>query len=268
MKKYLSGLVVCGAVLTVSASSVLAADFDANTEGSVTFITDGDKTGIITKPEEPGTVIVPEVDEGNKTTGDLRIQFVPSFKFGVNELKVGEQLLNPTLIKYEQTVPAAGGDQYIPHFIQVTDVRGKKQGWKLQVSSTTFKTDAGDELPYAKITFKQGKLSNDVYNSTEIASKMTTFADGGNTLEIPTDPAQAVLVMETKTNNAVSTTDGTATTVVLDGSYEKGKVYTGTEKNQQVVLTKTNRDIPVIAEAGQPAKMYKSTIKWVLTDAK
>lgn len=265
MKKILGGLAVCGAVLAVSFSTVLAEEFTANTEGSVSFTTDRDKVGVITKPEKPGVVIVPEVDEGNKTVGDLRLQFVPSFKFGVNELKVGEQLLNPTLIKYEQTVPADAGDKYIPHFIQVTDVRGKKQGWNLTVSSTTFQTDAGDELPYAKISFKQGKLSNDVYNATELADKVKTFADGGNTLEIPTEATQAALVMSTKTADA--TTDGTGTTIVLDNSYDKDKVYTATEENEQVVLTKTNKDIPVISEAGQPEKVYKATITWTLTDA-
>ncbi|WP_314062748.1 WxL domain-containing protein [uncultured Vagococcus sp.] len=265
MKKIIGGLVICGAVLVVSTTTVLAEEFKATTEGSVSFTTDKDKTGVITKPEEPGVVIVPEVDEGNKTVGDLRLQFVPSFKFGINELKVGEQLLNPTLIKYEQTVPAETGDKYIPHFIQVTDVRGKKQGWNLKVSSTTFKTSAGDELPYAKITFKQAKLSNDVYNATELADKVKTFADGGNTLDIPTEASQAALVMSTKTADA--TTDGTGTTIVLDDSYDKDKVYAATEKNAQVVLTKTNKDIPVIAETGQPEKVYKATITWTLTDA-
>ncbi|MBP1039419.1 WxL domain-containing protein [Vagococcus sp. BWB3-3] len=263
MKKTVSGMMFCGALLMVGTTAL--AD-DATTTGTVKFTTSTDKDGQIAKPEVPGEIIEPE--GGKQTSGDLRIQFVPDFNFGTNEIEVGQQVFNPILQKYTFEDAAKPGDHYMPQFIQVTDVRGKKQGWKLTVSASTFKTTevagAYDELPYAKISLKQAKLSNDVYDTTEISSKVRTFGDTG-VLEIPTDAGQSKLVMQTKTDDAASTTDGSRTSIVLDNGYDKTRDYLATDKNQQVTLTKTNKDIPVVGDSGQ-AKEYTSIITWTLTD--
>lgn len=264
-RKLLVGMTVCGVSLLGMTATALAASTDANTDGSIEFKTGG-PTGPIIKPEIPEKEIEPE--GGGHTEGDLRISFVPDFKFGVQELAVGEQHFSAGLQKYIFTHPTTGesGDKYMPQFVQVFDGRGKKQGWHLNVSASVFTTTDGDTLPGARITLGEAKLSNDIYDFTEITQRVSTFGDTGS-LEIPTGATNAKMVMATKTNDETSTTDGSNTSVVFDNDYIKDKLdYPADGKNTKVTLKKTSKDIPLIASAGQPKKVYKSTITWTLSD--
>ncbi|MEF9936429.1 MAG: WxL domain-containing protein [Carnobacterium sp.] len=271
MKKttLLAGLVLSGLILTTTETCAFAAE-STTTEGSINFKT-GDVIGEVIKPETPN-VIVPET--GGSSAGPLRIQHVPDFSFGTQELAIGNQSFNPTLetYKFKDTSLQAGavaGETYaIPHFIQVTDARGSNAGWNLTAKATTFTTkQSNDEMPNATITLQEGKLSNTTYDDTEIANRINTFKGNSNAgtgkLTIPTD-GNSLLVMQTKTDTKVDTTNGTQTSLVLNDLYDKENLgYQATETNTGVQFDKTNKDIAIVTDA---ANAYESIITWTLTD--
>lgn len=264
MKKteILFSLAVCSVVLGAT-STAFAADVVLPTEGSIQWVVPTGP-GEVIKPELPEIIIKP--GEGGSTSGPLKLQHVPDFDFGKQELKTGEQTFNPLLSSYTFTgdVVQPGGNKtdtyYIPHFIQVTDERGLKNGWDLKVSATKF-TNGSDVLDNATITLHgTDKLSNSVHSDTEIKNRVTTF--GANDLVISTDPNAPVLVMGTKDNTSATTTNGTKTSLVLDKTYNKDKLdYKATDVNKGVTFTKTKNDIAILGT-------YKSTINWTLTDGK
>lgn len=263
--KVILSLACCAMAVLPSMSQAVS------TEGNIHFIKSLDKQGDVIKPETVNKEILPA--GGSQSTGDLRIQHVPDFQFDEQEIKVGEQYYHPLLEQYRFKEPDIGesGDQYLPHFIQVADVRGEKQGWKLFVAATPFTTADNETLAYANITLKAARLSNDIFDATEIKAKVSTFREDdnrGNILVIPTEPNQSALVMETRGNTAEHSTDGSRTSIVLDETYDKDNLnYLPTATNNQVVFTKHAKDIPSLSATGQP-KEYTSRLTWTLLNGK
>ena len=259
----ISSLLVCLAVLgTVSTAQANTVN-EGTTEGSIHFRPSSDILGNVVKPETtPSQNILPA--SGSQTSGDLRIQHVPDFDFGTQELQVGVQEFSPFFEKY--VFSEGGAEAYsMPHFIQITDNRGTNQGWQLSVHGTTFKkAGSGDALPFAKISLDQGRLSNDVYDSQEIADRVSHFRNTASELIIPTTPEEAKLVMKTKGNDRMTTTNGSQTSLVLAADYDNTKLdYALEEKNQDIRLIKSNRDVATVTDPTDP---YIATITWTLSD--
>lgn len=264
-------LSVCSLVLFGTASTVMAAEGgSAVTDGTIDFEVETDPAGEIIKPETDEPI---ETEEGSSTTGNLRIQFVPDFNFGRQKIKTGEETYAPTYMKYQYKGQPTGkeGDYYMPQFLQVSDTRGTNEGFTLTVKGTTFKRKTGDELPFATIALTDGRLSNNVFSEAEIKERVDTFKGVSNVgtgkLVIPTGTADAMPVMMTKSNEKVHSTNGTQTSLILSSTYDKDKLdYLATDKNEDVIFTKTNKDIPTITPVA-PAELdpYESKITWTLT---
>lgn len=269
--KLILSLAVSGLVLGSGATTAFAATTSTTTEGTIDF-TEGTGTGVVIKPETDNEV---DPETGGNTTGPLRIQHVPDFAFGTQELEIGKQTFNPTLETYKykdaslQPGAVAGQSYAIPHFIQVSDARGTNTGWNLTASATQFTTKkTGDVMPNATITLGQSKLSNTVYDDATIAQKMKTFVGNNNTgsgkLTIPTSGGSS-LVMQTITDAKADTTNGTQTSIVLNDAYDKDKLdYNFTDRNVGVQFTKTNTDSAIVSSDAD--NFYESVITWTLAD--
>lgn len=265
------GLSVCSLVLIGTASTVMAAEGgSAITDGTIDFEVETDPAGEIIKPETDEPI---ETEEGSSTTGNLRIQFVPDFNFGRQKIKTGEETYAPTYMKYQYKGQPTGkeGAYYMPQFLQVSDTRGTNEGFTLTVKGTTFKRKTGDELPFATIALTDGRLSNNVFSEAEIKERVDTFKGvsnvGNGKLVIPTGAVDGVPVIMTKSNDKAHSTNGTQTSLILSSTYDKDKLdYLATDKNEDVVFTKTNKDIPTITPVA-PAELdpYESKITWTLT---
>lgn len=250
MKKrlLLAGLSVCAAaVLGVTQAEA------TNTEGVINFKPSTDLTGELIKPDTEDEVITS--NDGQSSSGLLRLQFVPNFNFLEQEIKVGPAEYNPKMTVYQYADVAKPGDQAIPQFVQVTDSRGLNEGWTLDVHATKF-TSGTNSLEFAQIEFMQGKLFNTVYGN--INSRVSAFA-GQATAKVSLDSAAKTRILATKDNTSASTTNGSQTSLVFNNGYDKDQTYDLADINPGVKFIKTNKDTPVAGEE------YKSTITWTLT---
>lgn len=94
----------------------------------------------------PPEIIDPEVKPPTGNKGELTLDAVSNFVFPTK--KIGNESNTPI----EATVPS--GEKL---GVQVTDIRGKGQGWKLKVSATKFENkDKTNELKGAAITIPVG----------------------------------------------------------------------------------------------------------------
>lgn len=253
LSKKLVTLSLTGGLLLASAPAAFATD--TTTDGTINFKESTNLKGDTIKPEtDPDEVIIPE--SGSYTEGLLRIQHVPDFNFGEREIAVGLKTYNPLMKTYKSADPLDTDTYAIPHFIQVTDIRGVNSGWNLDVSASVFKASTGETLPNATITLGQKKLSNNVHGN--IADKVNVFKNNA-TLVIPTAENATEQVLATKDNTIATTTNGTQTSLVLNDTYNAATVYDATKENEGVTFTKTSKDLPV------KTVVYKSTITWNLT---
>lgn len=250
-RQQLYQLLLCTTLLLLGTTVVQGAE----TDGTVTFRPSKDLVGETIKPEQqPEEVIYPL--SGSATAGLLRLQHVPDFNFKEWELEVGKQVFTPTLEQYQSKDPQKNDIYSIPHFIQVTDIRGTNEGWKIKVSATVFENEDGHQLKNTRLTFTEAKLSNDVF-STTISDKVNIFS-GESSLEIPTEPKNGEILMETKGNDIETTTNGTRTSLVLNNDYLPSTSYDLLGKNSGVRLTKSALDSPFVQTD------YRATIKWDL----
>lgn len=157
---------VCGSLLVGGALPVLAADNDAKTKGTVTFEAGEDEdTG---KPVDPGgngggDGGTTEPGGGN-SKGALRIQDVTNFDFGTQKIAATDKTYNAKVVKFtpEDTSEAP---YYMANYLQVADLSGLHEGWKVKVSTTDFVLDGKtDVLKGAEIRlseFQEGMATGD-----------------------------------------------------------------------------------------------------------
>jgi hypothetical protein len=81
-------------------------------------------------PEHPEKVVDPG-DEYTKTTGLLRFDYIPSLRFGAQEISSKNQSYQINAQLFKDGTPAR------PNYIQVTDNRGSLAGWEVSVKQET-----------------------------------------------------------------------------------------------------------------------------------
>ncbi|MHC5228995.1 WxL domain-containing protein [Enterococcus sp. LJL99] len=104
----------------------------------------------VVDPENPQNNVDP--GESPKTSGDLRIDFVPQLNFGSNKLSTKDEVYFGNAQLFHGETGARG------NFVQVSDYRGTGSGWLLQVKQETqFKNESAKnkELKGAVISFDQ-----------------------------------------------------------------------------------------------------------------
>lgn len=266
MKKLVSLLGVCGFAL-IGAQTGFAANVANNTnletEGTINFTPGPPIEGDLHKPDEKGEepLIIDMTGEGNNGAGNLRIQFVPHFRFGQHQkIDAGEATEKVSLLEYSEQGSAT--KTKIAPFVQVTDSRGEsgaKAHWALSVVATPFETtlDGGkkDVLTGVKLKLNGSTLTMDYHTS---AAATADFIQGqGANAVILSDGVSSIEVMKTK---AGASTSGYQASNVFFNNYQKEGTY-AEAKNDGVEFYKP------AGQAPYADKTYRSTLKWTLADA-
>lgn len=167
LKKFTVAFIFGFGIFTVSqgVSAEVAADY--NSEVNIQFIENDE----VTKPVDPNDpdkeVDIDDETVGGGTAGPLSIDYASNIDFG-DVKKSGNEITyfaNPITIN--------GGEERAP-YVQVTDNRGTKTGWNLQVKQNEqFTNDEGDSvLEGAQLSLRNGAVnsqsSTENVNSTDI----------------------------------------------------------------------------------------------------
>ncbi len=136
------------AVVSCNALVVSAHKGDFCEQGSVQ-VQPSDKS-VVVDPEDPEDPEDP-VDPGGSTNGDLRIDYISPLSFGKVKLKEKNRMYNSLATKIGNKGMSRGS------FIQISDMRETKSGWKLQVKQEhQFKTPDNKELTGAVLSIDKG----------------------------------------------------------------------------------------------------------------
>lgn len=223
-----------------SAVSVFAADGDVDvTDNHIKFKADGGSKTDPVDPEDPDETIVPDDKEKpTNNTGTLRLDVVPRFEFGENNIVNGDK-------SFDAKVPEVtdkDGATTAPYYTQVTDVRGTGDGWTLSAKMTVPFTDEDNHtLDGAKIELKNAAAAS------QDGTDVPTAVDGGF-LEFDGANTQTIDIA------TAAEDEGMGVTAVRFGDTSKTGTVTA---DKSVVLT-----IPGSTQVY--AKDYEATVKWTL----
>ncbi len=260
MRSLLSSIIlgsfVMGATQTLATSS---AD-SLGGSGSVTV----DKTDITTPkdPENPGNEVDP--GPGPSTTGDLRIDFVSSLRFGATKITETNRVYNSLAQLFYGDTAARG------YYIQITDQRGGNQGWNLtltqdtQFSSSIIQDLDSQELTGAVLSFDHGWANSVFSGETPTVTRDTlaidamgtaytvataTSGQGGGTWTIAFGASEENVSDQENTLTALTDADGQA---LIDSTFNK-PVYDNSAI--QLSVPDTTKIYPV---------QYTTTLTWTL----
>lgn len=241
MKKF-GSLFLATAILagiTLAPAVSFAADGgEYDTNGVITFTPNNGTTDPVdpVDPTNPVKPVDPTDPSGPKpgTAGPLSIDYASSLDFGSQKITSKDEIYKAKAQKYldKDNVEKTG-----PNFVQVTDNRGTKKGWTLQMKQNSqFTTADADELTGAEITFKNGNV--------------VTASDS----EKPTGQATIVADPSGDLKNVMSAKDGQgAGTYLLDWGTDAATAAESIELSVPGSTTKY-------------AKKYSTTFTWVLSD--
>lgn len=257
-----SGLIALLAVSTLSGLTVSAAE--ANSKGSVEFVTDSDTTP---KPFDPSDPNRPpqEVEPtdptkpdgpGNGTNGLLRFDRVPNFKF--EKITIGSKPQIGNVYEEEYTVKGTTTKFHAAPSVEITDVRGTAAGWKASVKTDGVLKASND------ITGFQLKLNKAVISSysSDTTTAPTLNISDTNSIELSTTDSEFVTA-PSGTGTAtwgISFYDSTDATASEAGKPKKNTTGKATTSDA-VTLT-----IPqgAVMKTGET---YTTDLTWTLTDA-
>ncbi|MEI5994478.1 WxL domain-containing protein [Candidatus Enterococcus mansonii] len=151
MKKINYQILLSLAIFSISAFAFApTAIGESNVSGNGTINFEGEYAQEVRDPEHPETILNP--GDSPKTSGDLRIDFVPQFNFGSNKISDKDEKYYGNAQLFHDKTGARG------NFIQISDYRGTGSGWILQVrQETQFRNDTttNKELNGAVISLDQ-----------------------------------------------------------------------------------------------------------------
>lgn len=234
----------------------------AETDTSVNYVPDM-SSGELIKPETLDPITMTPGNGGSETTGFLRLQHVPGFNFGKKAISADARYHHPVLEQYTYKGSSAGVNG-IPHFIQVTDVRGTRSEWSLDVKMSPFEsTDKSEQVNNFAITFESYKLSNTKLENTVLNRISSIFNGKSNTVLAADNISQKW--MSVKVNNQESTMQ-TQTSLVLNENYSPTVVYpikdaAAIEDNVNEAIT-----LKIPSNTMLHKDTYTSTIEWILSD--
>lgn len=234
MKKYRKLLLSLVAVSLITPTVVTdAQETDENliqSNVNIQFTQSTDAPDIV-DPDDPGTIVVPDDEEGTVTgdTGLLTLDFVSHFDFGTHVVDFEGATYNT-----ETERP----------YIQVSDRRGTGGGWNVTAQLSNFSSENGPSLPGAVMNFNQGNVRS-AYEEDLNAPTTLPF-----TLEA--EGAQANV-----TTAAGKTVENDSTTAQGLGTWVTNWIGTA-GNNGNVSLT--------IPQAAASPGNHTATITWTLTD--
>lgn len=208
------------------------------TKGMITFTPNEEITDPL-NPSDPLQPIQPvdPIDPNGPnpgTGGALSIDYASSLDFGAQKITTQDKIYLAKVQKYQTTTSE---EKQGPNYIQVSDKRGSQAGWRLQVKQAEqFKTEEGESLSGAQVTFKNGRIAT-------IAESVPPTASTSVVIQ-PNNMLKDVLVAEKNT--------GAGTFLVAWG-------------DEQTAAESIELFVP--GSATKLAKAYTTTFTWCLTDA-
>lgn len=221
---------VIGVGTLVGASSLASADLAAeyNSKANINFTENNEITKPV-DPENPDKEVDPEVDPDGKdpiepgTERPLSIDYASHINFGEVTISGNAETYyaNPVKVTYDgQTVDRAP-------YVQITDNRGTKAGWDLQVTQVAEFKNGESELTGSKLSLKD-PIHNSMNSLDGVTNQDIEFDIKGQAY--PVMDAAADSGAGTHTNRFGEIVDGKATSVSLevpgDLSIEEGKYST------------------------------------------
>ncbi|WP_086350802.1 WxL domain-containing protein [Candidatus Enterococcus clewellii] len=237
------------------------ADPNVTNNGVVEF--EGGYGKDVQDPEKPGNVVDP--GPSPSTDGPLRIEFVPQLGFGQNKITKGDRL-------YEANAQLFFGDTGPRgNFIQVSDYRGTRGGWTLQVRQTAqFENPntLNNQLKGAVISFDKSWVNStwDLSKAPSVSKDIIQLDNIGDTYTLA-EAAQGkgegtwlieFGASEENTNGQANTLSPSLTPSgeqIVDPAFENKPVY----KNSAVTLS--------IPEATKIDPVpYTTVLTWILSE--
>lgn len=123
------GALVCLSLGGLAFPVVGQAETSIQTGGGHIEFTGETGDGLVKDPENPGTTVDP--GDSPKTTGPLRIEFVPTLNFHANRITKKDAVYPVNAQLFHDGTSARG------NFIQISDYRGEAKGWTLQLRQET-----------------------------------------------------------------------------------------------------------------------------------
>jgi len=237
IKKVLT-LAMAVAMVAGTSLSAFAADTDESvSDNKIIFEAGG---GTVTppvdpeEPDEPGDPDEKEKPTGN--TGSLRLDVVPVFDFGTQNITTGDKSYFAELPE-DQTL-----NEEIPYYVQVTDLRGSGDGWSLSAKMTQQFSDGTNTLSGAEIN-----LSNVGAEAQTGTTAPSTTIDG--TLKYDAVNDTSIKIASAATN------EGMGVSAVRFG--DTARYGSTLNADESVELT-----IPAATQVYQTT--YQATIQWTL----
>ncbi|MGM0838269.1 MAG: WxL domain-containing protein [Bacillota bacterium] len=147
-------IILAGTLISISSAEAAVIN-NATSNNYIGFIADEEPTNPVdpTNPDNPNppSPIDPE-DPGNGGTGNggaLTLDYVSNIQFGTQKIMSGNTTYN-----------AKNKDP----FVQVSDKRGTGEGWSLSAKTSEFKSDSGEVLTGAVLSFKNGEVKTQTGN--------------------------------------------------------------------------------------------------------
>lgn len=189
-----------GIITNTSEAATYSDSNNASSIGKVKFI-EGDPE--IVDPTDPDKPVDP-VDPVNPNRGDLMIQYVSDFDFGVHKKTVtGVLAKSKPDIVVDKNNPSSGEYEVVP-FVSTLDTRSNRDGgWNLRVSATEFKGTAnnsevtlkGAEIIFTHANYAKPKSETPIVNGSAAA----TILDEG--LKLQQTPQKIVSADESTVEN-------------------------------------------------------------------
>ena len=245
-------------------------DNQANTNGRVDFMYGSEDANPLDPINENPEEITP-TNPGDKsgTKGNLRIDLAPNLIFKDITVSGYDEISYAKAMEYK--VIATNEKRFTPNFLQVTDIRGDKFGWKVSAQ-------AGPLVKYNKDN--EGNLrtaipNSEIKNAAITFKKPTILSKSGINPEIETaltpTAKQTVLPLENSSVGDVML-DSTRTTEEPSKGYGIWVALYGEEKEDYLPAETINEyqneniSLYIPAKAHKSAGAYKADIIWTIEE--
>ncbi|MGX7245490.1 WxL domain-containing protein [Enterococcus quebecensis] len=266
MKRYIESLLLL--FLTVSLSPAISFAEEVNGTrgtGTIQFEKGSGDDHVIYDPEQPEVAVDP--GESPKTTGALRIDFVPTLNFSANSIKKGKNssVFSANAQLFHGETPPRGS------FIQISDYRGNAGGWTLQMrQETQFSNNEtlNNTLNGAVISFDKSWASSawpntDVPNVQKDVIKIENIGDTYNLAEAQKNTGEGswAIVFGASQDNPKSMASTLKPKVDKQGNPVTDQVFENKPIHENSAIS-----IEIPNETKIDPVTYQTEITWILSE--
>ncbi|ALS36450.1 hypothetical protein ABID30_002415 [Enterococcus rotai] len=215
-------------------------------------------------PENPVKEVEPVGDYG-KTTGPLRIDYVPNINFNSNKITLDNVSYAADSVQFKGMIAPRG------NFIQVSDYRGKQVGWSLQVRQEmqfTNKEDKKLQLDGATLSLDKASVNTnngDLGQAPVVSKEVISITNIGETYTLAKAPKGTgggtwSIILGTEEDKTI---DNTST--LKPRVDENGKPIISTESEQAIYL---NNAISLLVPGRSKKKpgTYTTVLTWIISE--